>query len=65
MSSNSHGLPIAARPTMTASQPVSSSIRRASSGVSTSPLPVTGMVTTSLTRRITDQSALPVKPCEA
>ena len=31
MSPNSHGLPIAARPTMTASHPVSSNIRRASS----------------------------------
>ena len=47
---------------MTASQPVSSNMRRASSGCRTSPLPITGMLTAFLTSRITLQSALPLKP---
>ena len=52
-----HGFPSAARPTITASQPVCSSMWAASAGVHTSPLPTTGMCTASFTRRMISQSA--------
>ena len=53
------GFPLAPRATMIPSQPVSSTIRFASSGVNTSPFPITGMDTASLTWRMMSQSALP------
>ena len=54
-----HGLRVAPRPTMTPSQPVSASMRRASSGSRTSPLPITGIDSVSLSRARCDQSASP------
>ena len=44
-----HGLALAARPIMTASQPVSRTMRTASSGVTISPLPITGILTAAFT----------------
>ena len=57
------GLPWAARPTTTASQPVSSSMRSASAPQRTSPLPNTGTRTARLTSAITRQSAAPAYCC--
>ena len=54
-----HGLPRAARPIITASQPVSAIMRRASAGLFTSPLPTTGMRTAAFTLAISRQSAEP------
>ncbi len=49
-----------ARPIITASQFVSATIRTASSGVSTSPLPITGIFTAAFTSAIRVQSARPL-----
>ena len=54
-----HGLPCAPRATITASQPVRSSIAFASAAVKTSPLPITGTLTAAFTCAITSQSAAP------
>ncbi len=51
------GLPLAAWPIMTPSQPVASSKAFAFLGLSTSPFPMTGMETASFTCRIMSQSA--------
>ena len=59
-SANSHGRPRQPRPTTTPSQPVSSTMRRASSADQMSPLPRTGSsVTVSLSSRMAAQSAVP------
>ena len=55
-----HGLPTAPRPIMTPSTPVSSNMRRASSGVRMSPFPMTGMLTAALTRRMASRLHVPV-----
>jgi hypothetical protein len=49
----------AARPTMTPSHPVSATMRTASSGVTMSPLPITGIFTAAFTSAIRRQSARP------
>ena len=54
-----HGLPLAARPTRTASQPVSFRILSAASGPFTSPFPITGMLTACFTCAMQSQSAFP------
>ena len=59
------GLRVAARPIITPSQPVVESIATASSGVRTSPLPITGIASASLSRAIGSQRALPRKPWRA
>ena len=59
ISLNTQGFPRAARPTITRSQPVPESIRPAERGSVTSPLPITGRDTASLTAFIMDQSAAP------
>ena len=53
------GFEEAARPIITASQPVRFTMRTASSGVTISPLPITGIFTAALTSAMRDQSALP------
>ena len=63
ISRNIQGLPWAARPTITASQPVSSIIRSASAPLRTSPLPNTGTDTARFTARMTLQSARPEYCC--
>ena len=55
-----HGFPRAPRPTMTKSQPVSSIILMADVPSTTSPFPITGILTASFTALICDQSAEPV-----
>src|SRR6185295_4078255 len=57
---NSQGLRVAPRPTMTPSQPVASRMRSASSGSLTSPLPITGICSVSLSFARCVQSASPV-----
>jgi hypothetical protein len=56
-------LPNEPRPIITASQPVSSSMRTASRALITSPFPATGIETARLASRITDQSARPSNFC--
>jgi len=66
------GLALAARPIMTASQPVCSSMRRASAGVQTSPLPITGSFSNARFNSAIGchwaglwKEILPVRPCRA
>ena len=56
-----HGQPCAARPSITPSAPVKSSTARAFSGVSMSPLAITGMRTACLTAAIVSYSASPAE----
>ena len=56
------GLPSAPRPIITASQPVSACMRRASAWFWTSPLPITGMRTACFTAATMFQSAWPPNP---
>ena len=60
---NIHGFEEAARPIITASQPVCCTIRTASSGVMMSPLPITGIFTAAFTSAMRVQSAWPLYPC--
>jgi len=57
------GLPIAPRPIITPSHPVSFFISRASDGSETSPLPITGILSCILTSFMIFQSAFPENPC--
>ena len=59
------GFFMVARPIMTASQPVCRNISRASAGVSTSPLPTTGIERCAFNSPIRSRSARPVYICRA
>lgn len=62
-SRNTHGLPSAPRPTITAAQPVCAYIRAAEAASVTSPLPTTGMPTARTTSAMPSRSAFPAYIC--